>query len=483
MSDTFGNAVESIDPSSPETSQKKLTLLAYGVLALPLCLAEIPIILYLPAFYAQELRLSAASVGVVFLLARLWDGMSDILVGWLSDRTRLRWGRRKPWVVAGAPFLMASTWFLCNPPRGASLLYLTMWAALFYTAFTAVKIPHLSWGTELATDYVERSRVTSFREAFTMAGNLFFVSMPLIFLADDAPLHQVLYLIAVTTLVTVPLTTAPLSLLVHDPRVSLRAEMPLIKEVAALLKDRILIRFLIARLTFATEEGISNSLLVFSFSVGLQLPNKLFWTIFILYVTTLVALPVTLRMARRFEKHHLIAAGLAIQGLVYGLLFLTPAGEFAPVATLYVLLGVANTAMLSMPTSILADIIDYGEEKFGERHSGAYVAADNLIYKIGMALGVGVSFGLLSLVNFDPSATTHTAADMRHIRVLGLGLPCLLNVLVAVLFLKHPITRSLQRRIREKINARNGGTIGEDAGDMAGPKGRESGMVTEVAAN
>jgi len=91
-------------------------LLAYGSLALPLSLAEIPIIVYLPAFYAKELHLSAGWVGMAFLSARLWDGVSDLLIGGLSDRSRSRWGRRKPWVIAGAPFLMGSLWFLCNPP-------------------------------------------------------------------------------------------------------------------------------------------------------------------------------------------------------------------------------------------------------------------------------------------------------------------------------------------------------------------------------
>ncbi len=435
-----------------ELTRRKLA--AYGGLALPLCLAEIPIVLYLPAFYAQELRLSTGFVGVVFLLARCWDGMSDVIVGWLSDKSTSSLGRRKPWVIAGAPFLMASTWYLCNPPASAGLLYLSFWAALFYTAFTAVKIPHLSWGTELATGYVERSRVTSFREAFTMLGNLFFVSGPLIFLSSDAPLRDVLFLISVTTLVAVPLTTVPLSIFVPDPRPRHRTESHLFREIGALAKDRILGRFLIARLIFATEEGIANSLLVFSFAVGLQLPHKLFWTIFVLYIATLCALPVALALGRRVEKHRLLAAGMGIQALVYGLVLLMPPASFVPVLLLWTLLGFANTAMLSMPTSILADIIDNGEMNSGERRAGAYVAIDNLVYKLGLAFGVGVSFGLLALVHYDPGAMHHSSLDMVKIRVLGFGLPSVLSMMSGLIYLRHPITRKRQQRIRERIEAR-----------------------------
>lgn len=438
-----------------QTVQKSWTLLAYGGLALPLCLAGIPILNYLPAFYAKELHLSTGLVGVVFLVARLWDGVSDVLVGWLSDRSMSRWGRRKPWVIAGAPFLMVSTWFLCNPPQGAGLVYLCVWAALFYTAWTAIYIPYLSWGTELATDYVERSRVTSFRETFSMLGALFFASAPLILLAADAPLRQVLFLISVIVLCTVPLTILPLSICVPDPAPVRRMQTRLLKELAGLAKDRVFIRFAVARLFWAIEEGVSNSLLVFSFGVGLQLPNIFFWAIFVLYIATLCTVPLTLRLAKRVEKHRLLAGGVTIQALVYGAVLFAPMGNSLMVTALWIAIGIANTAMLTLPSSMLADIVDHGEVRNGERHSGAYVAVDNLVFKLGMALGVGLSFGLLALVHYDPGAAHHSAADVRNIRLLGFALPCLLSAPAIILYLTHPITRKIQRQLREQINSRH----------------------------
>lgn len=446
--------------------QTRLALLAYGSVALPLCLAEIPIILYLPAFYVKELHLTAALVGVVFLVARLWDGLSDVVVGWLSDRSISRFGRRKPFVFVGAPFLMVSTWFLCSPPPQVSVIYLAAWAGLFYTAFTAVKIPHLSWGTELATDYVERSRVTTFRETFTMVGSLIFVSMPLIFLAADAPLREVLFLITLTVICTVPLTTLFSCVWVPDPAPTSRTATHVLEEWAGLIKDRILVRFLCARVFWAIEEGITNSLLVFSFGEGLQLPDKLFWAIFILYIATLCGLPMTLRLARRVEKHWLLAGGVAVQALVYALVLFIPTGNFVAVAVLWALIGVANTAMLSLPTSILADIIDHGVVTTGERRSGAYVAIDNLVFKIGMALGVGISFALLDLIHYDPGAAQHGAADLRNIRLLGFGLPSLVSVPAIILYMTHPITRRVHGLLREKIesNGRLAGVVRRTAG-------------------
>jgi glycoside/pentoside/hexuronide:cation symporter, GPH family len=459
---TAGDLVETRRPEKAQVQQRSLEtrvkqkttiLLAYGGLALPLCLAEIPIVLYLPAFYAQELHLSTALVGLVFLLARVWDGASDLVVGWLSDRSISRLGRRKPWVIGGAPFLMASTWFLCNPPRDAGLLYLAIWAAAFYTAFTAAKIPHLSWGTELATDYVERSRVTSFREGFTVLGNLIFVLTPLLILSENPRLREVLFLLSMCVLWTVPVTAAVAGIFVDDPARKIRVKTKLFGEAVELLKDRILVRFVMARLFFAVEEGVTNSLLLFSFSVGLQLPNKLFWAIFVLYIASLAGLPFTLWLAARVEKHLLLATGISMQAMTYAVVMCVPKVSFGLIAVLWTIIGLANSAMLSLPTSILADIIDEGEVRTGQRRSGTYVAIDNLIYKVGMALGVGVSFGLLSLVGFDPGAVYHGAADERNIRLLGFGLPCLLSIPAIILYLGHPITRAVQRRLRDTINS------------------------------
>jgi glycoside/pentoside/hexuronide:cation symporter, GPH family len=447
-------------PSATAAAAKprgKWTLLAYSGAALPLSLAEIPIIVYLPAFYAQELHLNTGFVGIVFLVARLWDGLSDLLVGWLSDRSMFRFGRRKPWAVVGAPFLMLSTWLLCNPPKDAGLIYMCIWAVFFYTSFTAVKIPHISWGTELATDYLERSRVATYRETFTTLGYLLFAAAPLTFLSDNPSLHDVLILLSVLTVILVPLTVIPLGLTVPDPLPLQRTETHFFDELAQVMKDRVLIRFLLARFIFATEEGISQSLVIFSFTVALQQStNTFFWVILILQATTFCTLPLILRMARHVQKHWLLAGGVMLQGLAWGAVLLLPrVPSFATIALIWATVGLANSALMSMPNSILADIIDHGEVEGGERLSGSYVAIDNLIYKLGMALGVGVSFGLLALVHFDPTATVHGAADILHIRVLGSGLPALLLIPAAMLFVTHPITKNMQRRLREQIESRH----------------------------
>jgi glycoside/pentoside/hexuronide:cation symporter, GPH family len=432
----------------------KRILLAYGALAMPLCVAEIPILLYLPAFYTQEVGLSAGLVGLVFLFARIWDGTCNVLVGWLSDRVSSRWGRRKPWVIIGAPLLIGATWFLCNPSPSAGLLYLAVCAALFYTADTIVKIPYLSWGAELAVDYVERSRVTAFRGTFTMLGALVFVSAPLVFLANNAPLREVLFLISIIVLVIIPLTVIQIGWFVRDPPAMSRPQISLLAGVASLMTNRVLRRFALAMLCYFLADGVINSLVVFSFSVGLQLPDKLFWVIFILYTSTICAVPLIMRSAQHAEKHRLLAGGMTVLAMAYCCHLVVPAGNFPMVATLWILAGFGNAAVIVLPTSMLADMIDQGEVAARERRPGAYTAIYSLIMKIGLAAGVGLSFGLLDLVGYLPGAEHHSTADVLNIRLLAFGLPCLLLAPAIILIWRHSLTRKVQQELRARIDAR-----------------------------
>jgi len=78
------------------------TLIAFASLGVPLAAVFLPLGVYLPPFYAQTLGLGLGTVGLVFMLSRLWNALCDPLIGILSDHTRSRFGRRKPWIAAGA---------------------------------------------------------------------------------------------------------------------------------------------------------------------------------------------------------------------------------------------------------------------------------------------------------------------------------------------------------------------------------------------
>ena len=428
-------------------------LIAYGGLALPLSMALLPIGLYLPAFYAKEVGLSVGMVGLVLLLARLWDGLSDVIIGMLSDRTTSHFGRRKPWVIVGALLLIVSTWFLCLPPKDVGLVYLGVWAILFYTAYTIVIVPYWSWGAELSSDYEERNRITGFREGGTIVGNLTVATAPLLLLANDAPIRDVLSLIATLIIVLIPIATIPLVVAIKDPQRISVPDFQYVRILNALWQNRPLQLFLAATLFNALSAGVINSVAIFLIDIGLGLPGAFFSLFFIQYSAAIISVPLIIRLANRFGKHRVLAISFIITTIYYLTILILPIGHYYVMAGLIFVAGITFACSFILSPSILADIVDYDSVSTGEERTGIYMALFNLTMKVGMALGLGLAYGVLDIIGFDPAATVHTTQDMVNIRLTACIPSGILLIPAAIIIWKFPITKKVQRKLRQKINA------------------------------
>ena len=146
---------------------------------MPVSVVLLPLAVWVPPLYA-EMGVPLAVIGTIILVARLSDAVTDPLIGWLSDRTRTRIGRRKPYMLPGLPLFMVAVWKLFVPPEQAGAGYLFLWIVLIYLAATIVDLPYLAWGAEISPDYRERSRVAGVREQFHFAGTLMASSVPLV---------------------------------------------------------------------------------------------------------------------------------------------------------------------------------------------------------------------------------------------------------------------------------------------------------------
>ncbi|MGH6996948.1 MAG: MFS transporter, partial [Phenylobacterium sp.] len=157
-------------------------LAVFAALAIPLAGAGLPLAVYLPPYYAQELGLGLGAVGLIFMLSRVWDAVTDPLVGVLSDRSRSRFGRRKPWIAAGAPLFALSTAAIFAPGLfGVSrpgAAWLSVWLVVFYVGWTMIQIPVSAWAGQLAAQYHERSRVQTYFQVATAGGLLLVLVLP-----------------------------------------------------------------------------------------------------------------------------------------------------------------------------------------------------------------------------------------------------------------------------------------------------------------
>ena len=151
-------------------SVPRSTLAAYAAPAVPLAVLGLPLYVYVPAWYGEQLGLALA--GTLLLLARVSDVLTDPLVGALGDRLRLGLGARRALMLAGTTLLLLAVEALFRPALPVSGGWLLFASVIAYLGWTLVQLPYAAWGAELSPDYHERSRITSAREAGMIVGTV-----------------------------------------------------------------------------------------------------------------------------------------------------------------------------------------------------------------------------------------------------------------------------------------------------------------------
>ena len=131
-----------------------------------------PVAVFIPRFWASDMGVPLTVLATIGFAVRAFDVITDPLMGYISDHTRSRFGRRKPWVLLATPIMMLSIYMLFMPPEGAGVVHYGVWSLGLSVAITMMLIPYYAWGAELSTDYNERSRITGGRAMAGISGSL-----------------------------------------------------------------------------------------------------------------------------------------------------------------------------------------------------------------------------------------------------------------------------------------------------------------------
>ena len=341
----------------PERTLGWRTLLAYGVLALPLAALNLPLYVYLPTFYSAGLGLDLAAVGAVLLAARLFDTVIDPLMGELGDRLRTPWGQRRPWLVLGAPLLLFASWKLFMPAEGAGIGYLLLWSCLAYVAWTALLLTYAAWGAELTGAYHERSRVTGVREGFVIAGILLAASLPAV--AGVAPeSREALALVFQSMLVLLPLTLVVLLLGVREPPPARQAELPFVQGLKLAWSNEPFRRLILAFFLNGIANGLPATLFLLFVRHVLGADVDAGPLLLLYFVSGMLAVPGWLWLSYRIGKHRAWAASMLWACVMFAWVPFLGQGDALAFAAICVLSGASLGADLAIPASMQADVID-----------------------------------------------------------------------------------------------------------------------------
>jgi GPH family glycoside/pentoside/hexuronide:cation symporter len=435
----------------------KRTLLAYAAPGLGFGFMTMLVNTYFMKYATDVLAIPAATMGGILLVSRAWDALADPAAGYLSDRTRSRFGRRRPWLVLGALPLAVAFALSWGPPPSFAGGALTLWmgaAMLVYlTSLTLVRMPHEALGAELSRDYHERSRVFGVKRAVFGVGALA-VFAALSALAEAESPRTLALAMAVAAggataallLVTAFGVREPAA---HQGRGAVHP-WAAARDVFANPHAR---RLLFVSFLQQVATGTVTTAAAYHTQYVLGDPGAFPQLLGIFFVASLVTIPVWLRLGQRFEKKPMLVASMIAVGVIIGGMGFVGHGDHALLFTLAAAGGAVSGALDVIMPSLQADVIDTDELRTGERKEGVFFAAWHLAEKaaLGVAAAViGVALGASGFVPNQPQSE----ATLFTLRALLSLFPLVLYALGAYLFLGFALDRAEHTRVQQELRAR-----------------------------
>lgn len=446
-------AIESIAMSA---AISRKTLLAYGSLGFPIAVLGYPMTLFLHPYYAGELGLGLAAISTVLLVSRMVDFVTDPLMGWISDRTRSRLGRRKPYLLIGLPVMMLGIWKLFMPEPPVDIWYMLLWNTVVYLGWTIVVLPYGAWGAELSENYITRASITATRQVYTIAGLIGASIVIWIYqewLGRSDP-GEVLSGIASTLLVLLPVSIGVLLLLVPERQVATPSrQRAWWRELSSMLRIGPFRRMVYVALAIVIGEASRHAVLVFFMEDVLQAGDRIGRTFILYYLMGVAAIPLWQYLARRYGKHRSLAIAMTHSALMVLATAFLGAGDYNTFLVFYVLKGASFGAFAYLPLAILADVVDVDTAVTRQKRAGMYFAVFGAIDKIGIAAGMFIALQVLNLTGYDPQVDPN-AAGLWMIRLEYAVIPTFFFLLASFLVWNYPLTSERHARLLAALERR-----------------------------
>jgi GPH family glycoside/pentoside/hexuronide:cation symporter len=450
-----------------EQKLKPITKLLYGSGDLGFSLTTTLIGAYFAIFLTDVVGVSPSIAAAAFFIGRSWDYVNDPIIGYLSDRTRSRWGRRRPFLLFGAlPFGLAFAMLWVRPVFQRDLFLAIYYAAafiLFDTAATLVYMPYFALTPELASQYDERTSITTYRMFFSILGSLIAFTVPWLMIGTFRPenARKVLTMGFVFGLVS----AMPLFLTffgTRERREFMVQEQPkLFESLRAAFKNPPFLLGMGIFLGTWISVDIAQAILPYFIKYCVRREEQSFLIMGTIFVTAIIALPLWNWVARRWNKRFAYIAGIAFWAVVQIIIItLGPSTPLGVLLTLCALAGIGVAAAHVLPWSILPDAIEWDEWKTGKRHEGMFYSIVTLSHKAAASIAIPLVLLLLEASKYEANVEILQPRAELAIRLITGPIPAVLLSLGILCALFYPLSRQRYDQIVKELEIRRAARSG-----------------------
>lgn len=417
--------------------------------------------LYTMKFATDVLLIAPALMGLIYGISRFWDAISDPLVGYLSDKTKTRLGRRRPWLFGAILPTALTFWMLSAPPQDLSHTMLVVWMGVaiigFFSAQTMFIVPHMSLGAELTDDYHERTKIFAARHAGWIAGYISALgTMYFLIIAEQESQAAVRALSAEQSFYAAVFAGICLLICVVGLRerpefMDKAPEKPW--EAARDIWQNSHARLLLIVIFIENLGGATITIMTLYVAQYVMKAAHLAPLFILSYMVFSFALtPIWTPIAKRIGKKRLWLASMLVTSFSFGgMIFLVPGME-VELIMLAGLAGAAGSCGGTINPSIKSDIIDVDEHQTGERKEGAYFAAWYFVSKSAYGVMLTVTGFVLSIVGFVPNVE-QTDIVVWTFKGLYAGVPFVAYIIGAILFTRFNFDENEHRKIIAELEA------------------------------
>jgi GPH family glycoside/pentoside/hexuronide:cation symporter len=448
-----------VNPLSQQLS--RLTKFVYGSGDTGFSLTTTIIGAYFAIFLTDVVGITPSVAAAAIFMGRSWDYVNDPIIGHISDRTRTRWGRRRPFLLfGGLPFVLTFLMLWWIPPWENVILqasYYSVAYILFDAAATFLYMPYYALTPEMTNDYDERTSLTTYRMFFSILGSLLAFTIPLMLIGSFAPesAARVLGMATLFGIISI-LPFFPVFFITRERQEYLEQERPTIRQsLRSARNNRPFIYGLLLFLMTWVSIEIVQAILIYYIKYVVQRESDSEFIMGTIFVTAIFALPIWEWVSRHWSKRRAYIAGIAFwAGVQLVLITVTPSTGLGLILVLCVLAGIGVASAHVLPWAIIPDAIEWGEYQTGKRHEGMYYSLITLTKKAAASFAVPLALLLLDITGYVPIISEQPASALWGIRIVMGPIPAIL-LCAGIYFAYHyPLDRKQYKEVVRELESR-----------------------------
>ena len=435
-------------------------ILSYAMPAFGTSVVLISVAVYLPNFYTDEIGVTAGMLSWVFLIGRIWDAVTDPMMGHVSDRTRTRWGRRRPYFLISAVPIAVMFYLIWSPSpsltANGKFLHLLICYLLLYTFWTVFWVPYASLGMEITPVYHERTRLFGGRQGFALTGMAVGGVAPALFasaLGDKLTGYSLMAILFGG--LTVLLISITFWRVRERPDSVAQKSFPFIRGLGITFRNRAFVVLVPVYMASVVGASFIAPLTLYIAKYVIKAEWAMPYAMLAYMAGALGSIPLWIRLSKRVGKNRAWSAAMILGIVGYTLSYTYDEGTWVRWLVLAVVVGASTGCTMVLAPAISADVIDSDELETGMRREGAFVGVWSFLDKAAVGLAVFVGLQGLQAIGYE-SNVEQTETVIQGMKFLYCLLPAICHLAALLVFQKFPITPEVHAGIRRDLESRAG---------------------------